>query len=115
MDIKKNSENIKVNSDFLVDLPTDKNQPTHTEIKVINTLFEDVKSKENFEPKNNLYKDILKYAFLIFLFMIIYNIPETKLPTLPFINNYEFAPILMKAIILAVGFYFIETKLIISL
>ena len=47
--------------------------------------------------------------------MIISNIPDEKLPTLPFIGKYEFAPLLMKGIILAVVFYLIETKILTAL
>jgi hypothetical protein len=112
MDIKISNAK-KLKSDLILDLPTDKNQPTHTELKVIDSLFgKDI--KENYENNtvNNMYIEILKYFILIFLFMIICIIPEQKLPTLPFIGNYEFAPLLMKGIILAGSFYLIETKIL---
>jgi hypothetical protein len=114
MDIKI-SNGKKIKSDLILDLPTDKNQPTHTELKVVESLFGKINNKENYEEKNksnNIYIEILKYAILIFIFMIIYNVPEEKLPTLPFIGNYEFAPILMKGIILAGAFYLIEIKIL---
>jgi len=116
MDIKI-SNGKKIKSDLILDLPTDKNQPTHTELKVVESLFGKVNNKENYEDKNtskNIYTVILKYAILIFIFMIVVNIPVEKLPTLPFIGNYEFAPLLMKGIILAGGFYLIEIKILSS-
>ena len=121
MDIKiSNAKNIK--SDFILDLPTDKNQPTHTELKVIDSLFgKDSKvnkdNKENYEVNSSKksYTEFLKYSILIFLVMIMCNIPDEKLPVLPFIGNYDFAPLLMKGIILAGVFYLIETKILTNL
>ena len=115
MDIKiSNAKNIK--SDLILDLPTDKHQPTHTELKVIDSLF-GKDNKENYEDNSSKkgYTQFLKYSILIFLFMILSNIPDEKLPTLPFIGNYDFAPLLMKGIILAAIFYLIETKILSSL
>ena len=115
MDIKK-SERKKTSSDLILDLPTDKNQPTHTELKVIDSLFG--KTKESFnnnDNKKSIYNELIKYAILIFLFMLLSNIPEEKLPTLPFLSNYEFSTMLMKGIILACVFYIIETKVLTSL
>ena len=112
MDIKK-SERKKTNYDLILDLPTDKNQPTHTELKVIDSLFG--KTKENFNNVNkttNIYNQVIKYAILIFLFMLVSNIPDQKLPTLPFLSNYEFSPMLMKGIILAGVFYLVDTKIL---
>lgn len=113
MDIKI-SNGKKIKSDLILDLPTDKNQPTHTELKVIDSLF-GKDNKENYvsdKPIKNTYIEFFKYIILIFIFMIICNISEDKLPTLPFIGKYEFAPLLTKGIIFAVAFYIIETKIL---
>ena len=41
------------NYDYIIDLPTDKNQPTYEEIRIINSIF------KNTEPESNTFNDIL--------------------------------------------------------
>jgi len=113
MDIKF-SDTKKIKSDLILDLPTDKNQPTHTELKVINSLFGTNINDGNNSSKN-IYIEFLKYVILIFIFMITCNIPNEKIPKLPFIDQYEFTPLLIKGIVLAVLFYIVETKILSTL
>ena len=58
----------KNNSDLLIDLPTDKNHPTESEIKILDSLF-----KENYENNNKTssLKIIFQYVLLIFLILVV--------------------------------------------
>lgn len=113
------------NSDSLLELPTDKIQPTYEEIKVINSFFKepanvDVKDsiitdkKENEVPvqeipdSNTIVKNIVQYAFLTFLILLVYsalpnNIIKNILPS--GINDNEFVILFIKAVIISCLFY----------
>jgi hypothetical protein len=99
--IKKN------NSDLLIDLPTDKNQPTHLELKVFDSLF-----KENYEDntKTSSLKIIFQYILLTFLIMLFYLIPNETIkkfvPTA--LNNIELTPIVIKGVCISIIFYFFQ-------
>jgi hypothetical protein len=87
------------NSDLIVELPTDENQPTHSELKIINTLF--VVKKNN---NKNIMLNLLKYVFLILLIVVFYFIPTDMLK--------QFSPtviIFTKAILLSFLYYIFET------
>ncbi len=90
-------------SDFIADLPTDKNQPTHAELKVIDSLFV---VNNSFDIKN-----ILVYLLLGFLILIFYFIPNSiLLKYLPSkISNDSFVYII-KTISILLIFYFIYGK-----
>lgn len=90
-------------SDFIVDLPTDKNQPTHAELKVINSLF----------TENNSFniKNILVYLLLGFLILIFYFIPNsTLLNYLPSKFSNDSIIYIIKTILILTIFYFIYGK-----
>jgi hypothetical protein len=90
------------NSDLIVELPTDENQPTHSELKIINTLF--VVKKQN---KKNIMLILLKYLCLTFLIVISYFTPTHMLkqvsPTII---------IFTKAILVSLLYWFFETYVI---
>lgn len=72
----------KHNSDSILDLPTDKTQPTLAEVKIVNTLFKDKKlgDKSHIEKKFG-FKHIIQYVLLIFLIMV-FNLDLVKIPEL---------------------------------
>ena len=90
------------NSDLIVDLPTDENQPTHSELKIINTLF--VVKKQN---KKNIMLILLKYLCLTLLIVISYFIP-----TYPFQQVPHNIRIFIKAILVSFLYYIFETYVI---
>lgn len=96
------------NSDPIIELPTDKTQPTHAELKVLDTLF-----KENYTHSKSLKKTAIKYSFLTFLIMLFYFIPnDTVKQILPAaLNKNEYIPVFLKAVLISVIFYFFEVYL----
>ena len=105
MDISDSQKN--QNSDSLIGLPTDKNQPTHSELKVINSLF-----KEEKKEKSVLYVSI-QYIVLTLIVMLFYFIPnETIKQFLPVaLTTNDFIPIFVKSIGVSVTFYMFQNHL----
>jgi len=96
---------LKKNSDLIIDLPTDKNQPTHTELKVINSLFKEdcVKPRTFFQ----FITTIFQYVFLTFLIMLGYFVSnDTIKKFLPAImNNNDMFVIFIKALLISFIYY----------
>ena len=90
------------NSDLLVDLPTDKNQPTYSELKVIDSLFIET-------TRSNIHI-ISQYLILAILIIVFYYIPNTTvIQFLPqALSSYEFAPIFIKALCISILFFIIQ-------
>ena len=100
------------NSDLLSALPTDKNQPTHSELKIVDTLFKDTQSPSTDTntpkpPKSSTVKIVFQYMLLVFLVMLFYFIPnDTIKKFMPVaLSNNELAPIFVKSVCVSIIFY----------
>ena len=98
----------KKKSDLIIDLPTDKNQPTHTELKVVNTLFKEPPKKTS--TFTVVINNIIQYIFLTFLIMFIYFIPnDTIAKILPsIVSENELFIIFLKATIVTSLYYLFQ-------
>lgn len=100
------------NSDLLVELPTDKIQPTHSELKIIDSLFKEsavIKSKPS-TTKPSILNIIFQYILLVFIIMLSYFIPtDTVKKIIPVaLSNNELLPIFIKAIVVSIIFYLFQ-------
>ena len=98
------------NFDLLVDLPVDKNQPTHNELKIINSIFPVVKET----PKSSIKLTLIQYLCLTFLIMAFYYVSNDSikqfLPT--FLNKYEMPPVFIKALCVSIIYYVLQKYII---
>lgn len=77
--------------DFILNLPTDKSQPSHTEIKLIESIFkEDTKSMKNVVSE---MKDLLIIGLLFFIF----SLPQTTLML------ERLSPVINRSIYISIG------------
>jgi len=65
---KQEMSNIDNNSDLIDSLPTDKNNPTHSEIQIVDSLFK--KQHTTFQKILLGSKDVLIVGFLFILFSL---------------------------------------------
>jgi len=96
----------KNNSDTLMDLPTDKNVPTKSELKIFDSLF-----KENYEnSKTSFLKIIFQYILLTFIIMLFYLIPNDTIKKLvpAALSNIELTPIIIKGVCISIIFYLFQ-------
>jgi len=98
----------KKNSDLINDLPTDKNQPTHSEIKIINALFKASPIKKGYFMST--VSNIIQYIFLTLLIMLVYFIPnETVKKIIPsIVSENEIFIIFIKAIVASFVYYLFQ-------
>ena len=95
--------NISNNPDLLTELPTDKNQPTYSELKVIDTLFINTKNEKE---SSEFLSCILPYIVLIFLVTFSGFIPtDFILNILPLKIKSEITIYIIKGISVAIVFY----------
>lgn len=91
--------------DFILNLPTDKSQPSHTEIKLVESIFkEDTKSMKNVVSE---MKDLLIIGLLFFIF----SLPQTTLMLerlSPVINRSIYISIGVRAFIVMVLYWLIK-------
>ena len=110
-----NTNLVNNQSDVLASLPTDKNQPTHSELKIIDSIFkEDFKEASNEEIKNtkkSFMKVISQYILLTFIIMLFYFIPNDSIKNfLPVaLSNNELATIFIKSSCVSIIFYLFQT------
>lgn len=91
--------------DNLDQLPTDKTQPTHEEMRIINTLF-----KENNSSAGKLFIEFRPLVILAILFIIV-SLPQVEdfIKKLPIhIPNNSYVMLILKALILVFAYYFIN-------
>ena len=96
----------KNNSDLLTDLPTDKNVPTQSELKLFDSLF-----KENYEiNKTSSLKIVFQYILLTFLVMLFCLIPNDTIKKFvpAALNNIELTPVIIKGVCISVIFYLFQ-------
>jgi hypothetical protein len=98
----------KKNSDLINDLPTDKNQPTHSELKVINSLFKESPKKEGAFMK--CLSSIIQYIFLTLLIMLVYFIPNDSVKKIipSIVSENEIFIIFIKAIVASFVYYLFQ-------
>jgi hypothetical protein len=89
---------------LLVQLPTDASMPSHEELQIINTIFQ-----ENKATNGKLFNEAKEIVIIIILFIILSIEPVDKLlkKFIPSSNN-QYILILIKGIILGVSFYVIK-------
>ena len=92
--------------DSIIDLPTDKTQPTLAEVKIVNTLFKHNKPEKKDSSKKVGIKYNLQYVFLLFLIMASNLLDISKMPEL-----FQKSPLLfniLKAFLIVLVFFIFQ-------
>ena len=106
-----NNNLVNNQSDLLASLPTDKNQPTHSELKIIDSIFKEDFKEESKNIKKSFMKVISQYILLTFIIMLFYFIPNDNIKNfLPVaLSNNELVTIFIKASCVSIIFYLFQT------
>jgi hypothetical protein len=101
------SKNFDENADSLSDLPTNQNQPSYNELKIVDTLF-----KKNSSTVNNIAKEF-KDSIVIGIVFIIFSLPQIDDLIKKYISvtqNSLYILLLVKALIFIVVIWIIKNS-----
>jgi hypothetical protein len=93
------------NADILDDLPTNKNQPSHNEIKIVDTLFK--KHTTSISNITKEFKDSIVFGILFILFSLP-QVDELFKKYISVTNSSVYMLILVKAIFFIVALWIIK-------
>ena len=93
------------NSDLISDLPVDKNEPTNTEIQIVDTIF-----KKHKKTINSLFSEA-KESIIVGILFVIFSIPAidsfiTRI--IPSANNSSYILLLIKILFIMLSFWVLK-------
>lgn len=91
------------NSDNILLLPTNNNQPSYSEMKIIDTLFENNSSIN--------YVEIIKKSLLLFVLFILFSLPQIEviiLQILPSLKDSSYILLALKSLLFVVSYIIIK-------